>query len=209
MAIFEISLADFVFPQGLNEARSTFRFLVNLRYTTVDDKFDTLKAVLPGLDSYWECEKAHNGRHSYVRDGNKPKFDMTKIDDWDKLIFRLEAKELHSIQVKVIDIEKTGGWLDKLKDYVGQIIQAYLGTAKGIATGALPKPVANLKGVLGNAVDDVDSLILAKLAGMKGQEFLLFKKSLNNFPAAPGGQLFVNGQGEQGQYEMTLDYSVT
>ncbi len=207
MAIFEISLADFSFPKDLSNSRSTFRFLVSLRYSTVDDKFDTLQAVLPGLDSYWECEKEHKGKHNYVRHSTDARFDMTKIDEWDKLMFRVKAKELHSLQVKVIDIEKTGGWLDKLKDYVGQIIQAYLGTAKAAATAALPGPVANLKDVLGNAVDDVDSLILAKLAGMKGQEFLLFKKSVTAFPAA-AGQISVAGAGEQGAYTITLNYSV-
>lgn len=208
MSIFQISFSDFTFPAALTDARSTFRFLVSLRYTTTDDKFDTLQAVLPGLDSYWECEKAHKGKSNYVRHATKPKFEMSKIDEWDKLMFRLKAKELHSLQIKVIDIEKTGGWLDKLKDYVGQIIQAYLGTAKAAATGALPGPVSNLKDVLGNAVDDVDALILAKLAGMKGQEFLLFKKSINNWPASPGGAISISGDGEQGTYEINLDLTV-
>lgn len=207
MPTYEITLTDFSFPKTLEEARSTFCFLISLRYVTVEDKFATVQAVLPGLDSYWECEKAHKGKPNYVRHPTLPKFDMAKIDVWDRLLFMLKAKELHSLQIKVIDIEKTGGWLDKMKEYVGAMIQSLLGTAKAVVTGAVPPPVAFVKDILGNAVDDVESLVLAKLAGMKGQEFLLFKKSVTEFPAA-GGAISIAGVGAQGDYEVTLDVRV-
>lgn len=208
MPIFEISLRDFSFPANLTDARSTFRFLTTLRYITTDGKFDTIQSVVPGLDSYWECEKAHKGKANYVRDATLPKFDMSKIDTWDTLFFTVKAQELHSLQLKVIDIEKTGGWLDKMKEYVGAMIQAYLGTLKPMATGAIPGPIAFVKDTLGNAMDDVEGLVVAKLAGMKGQEFMLFKKSVTQFPAAPGGTISIKGDGEQGKYDASLQLDI-
>jgi hypothetical protein len=204
MPIFEISLKDFSFPANLTDARSTFRFLTTLRYITTDGKFDTIQSVVPGLDSYWECEKAHKGKSNYVRDAAFPKFDMSRIDAWDTLLFAVKAQELHSLQLKVIDIEKTGGWLDKMKEYVGSMIQAYLGTIKPVASAAIPGPIAFVKDTFGNAIDDVEGLVVAKLAGMKGQEFLLFKKSASQFPAAPGGPFSLQGDGEQGKYDVGL-----
>lgn len=209
MAIFEISLTDFNFPANLDEARRSFRFLATLRYITQEDKFETTQAVLPSLDSYWECEKSHQGKANFVRHSELPQFDMDKIDSWDTLLIRFKAKQLHSLQVRIIDIEKSGGWLDKIKDYVGPMIQAYLGTAKPVLTGAVPQKAAFLKDAFGDAIDDVDAFILAKLAGMKGQEFMLFKKSVATFPDAPGGPLTLEGKGEQGDYRIGLRVSVT
>src|SRR5215813_13531442 len=130
MPNFELTLTGFSFPTDLPESRSTFRFLVDIRYIDTDDKYATEHAVLPGLDTYWECEKAHAGEANFVRHATQPRIDMARVDDWDRLIVVLKAKELHSLQVRVIDIEKEGGFLDKIKEYAGSIVEALVGTAK-------------------------------------------------------------------------------
>jgi len=81
MPTFELSLSDFTFPANLPESRSTFRMLLDVRYIDTDGKFATHHSVLPGLDTYWECEKAHAGEANFVRHANLPKLDMAKIDD--------------------------------------------------------------------------------------------------------------------------------
>lgn len=201
---YELTLNNFTFPKNLDESRSTFRFLIAVRYIEPDGDFATAHAVLPGLDSYWECEKSHKGKSNYVRHGNEPRFDMEKIDEWDRLIVKLKARELHSMQVKVIDIEKTGGLLDKIKDYASSMIQSFLGTIKTKATGAVPSPLAFTKGALGDAVHDVESLTLAKLAGMKGEQFLLFKKSEKLSPAPQSPFHLKSKPGDTEQYDVEI-----
>jgi hypothetical protein len=214
MAIFELNLTGFTFPKDLDEARSTFRFLFSVRYIDSGDKFATAQAVLPGLDSYWECEKAHKADTNFVRkvpETNPPSFDMKKIDAWDSLVVMLTAKRIHSIQVKVIDIEKEGGLLDKIKDYAGTLLNNLLGAAKTAATGAVPGAISFAKEALGDAVSDVEALALAKLAGMKGEEKLLFKLSVleEDLPAAPGGAFNLEGEGFKGAYSVSLNLKTT
>jgi hypothetical protein len=46
----------------------------------INAEFATAHAILPGLDTYWECEKEHKGEASYVRDDNASQIDMGRID---------------------------------------------------------------------------------------------------------------------------------
>jgi hypothetical protein len=204
MPNFELTLEGFTFPKDLPEARSTFRFLIDIRYIDPDGKFATAHAVLPGLDTYWECEKEKAGEASYVRHKTLPKFDMDKIDEWDRLIALLKAKSLHSLQIKVFDIEKTGGFLDKIKEYAGMIVEALVGKATSAATGGIPAPPDFAKDAFGAAVHDVEAFALAQLAGIKQQNSLIFKRSEKNFPAAPGGVFSIKGAGTKGDYEVEL-----
>lgn len=210
MPTFELSLTDFAFPANLPESRSTFRFLVDLRYIDATGKFATEHAVLPGLDSYWECEKSHAGEANFVRHPTNPQLDMTKIDDWDRLFFLLKATSLHSLQIRVIDIEKSGGFLDKIKDYAGSIVESLIGSAKTAAVGAIPAPVAFVKEAFGAAVHDVEAFALAQLAGAKRQDAMLFKAATKSIPqAAPGGPLMLRGPGTKGDYRIDLQLTVT
>ena len=104
------------------------------------------------------------------------------------MIIRFRANSIHSIQMKVIDIEKTGGLLDKIKDYAGSLIESLLGMVKTKATGALPAPISFAKDTLGEAVSDVESLALSTLSGMKGKDSLLLKwdRKGSDLPVATG-----------------------
>jgi hypothetical protein len=210
MPTFELTLNDFTFPKTLPESRSTFRFLIDLRYIDSDGKFATTHAVLPGLDSYWECEKQHKGEANFVRHPTLPKLDMNSIDEWDRMIVMLKATSLHSLQIRVIDIEKTGGFLDKIKDYAGAIVEALIGKATSAVTGAVVPPTF-LKDVFGHAVHDVEAFALSQLAGAKRQDSLIFKKGLttSDFPASPGGALSLKGSGTAGEYQIDLNVKIT
>jgi hypothetical protein len=135
---------------------------------------------------------------------------MTKIDFWDAMIIRLRAKQLHSIQMRVIDIEKTGGLLDKIKDYATSLISSFLGVVKTKVTGAVPAPISFAKDTLGEAVSDVESLALSTLSGMKGKDSLIFKwaKKAADLPAATG-PVSVSGKGLQGTYKLDLNLEIT
>lgn len=189
MPTYELNLKNFSFPLDLDESRSTFRFLTDIRYTDKDNNFQTLHAVAPGLDTYWECEKNNKKSPFFVRaDDLSSKFDMAKVGAWDAMIIRFRANSIHSIQMKVIDIEKTGGLLDKIKDYAGSLIQSFLGVVKTKATGLVPAPISFAKDTLGEAVSDVESLALSTLSGMKGKDSLLLKwdRKGADLPAASG-----------------------
>jgi len=210
MPTFELSLTDFNFPADLPESRSTFRMLLDVRYIDTDGKFATQHAVLPGLDTYWECEQAHKGEANFVRDPNAPKLDMTKIDPWDRLFFLFKANSIHSLQVRVIDIEKEGGFLDKIKEYAGSIVEALVGTAKTAALGAVPAQIAFVKDAFGAAVHDVEAFGLAQLAGAKRQDSLVFKQSARGIPQfTNGGAFSLTGSGTKGTYQLDLNLTIT
>jgi hypothetical protein len=210
MPIFELLLTDFAFPATLPESRSTFRVLMDVRYIDGGGKMATEHAVLPGLDSYWECEKSHAGEANFVRHPTNPQLDMTKIDQWDRLFFLIKATSLHSLQIRVIDIEKEGGFLDKIKDYAGSIVEALIGTAKTAALGAIPAPAAFVKEAFGSAVHDVEAFALSQLAGAKRQDALIFKVGTRNIPqTAGGGPLVLTGPGTKGNYRIDLQVNVT
>jgi len=204
MPNFELTFEKFDFPDELPEARSTFRFLIDIRYVNAKGDFATEHAVLPGLDTYWECEKEHKGEASYVRRDGASEIDMSRIDLWDRLIVKLNAQSLHSMQVRVFDIEKTGGFLDKLKEYSGMVVQALIGAAVKTAKDAVPTPPAILQGAFGAATHDVEAFALAQLAGIRAQDSLLFKQSTNDM--APGNKT-LNGAGSKGQYIVGISIS--
>jgi hypothetical protein len=211
MPIFELSLSAFSFPPQLDEARSTFRFITNIRYINKDGDFETVQAVSPGLDTYWECEKGNKNSPFFVRlDDLSPRFDMNKIDSWERMIIVLRAKGIHSLQIKVIDIEKKGGLLDTIRDYANSLIQSFIGMVKTKVTEAVPVPISFAKDTLGEAVSDVEALALSTLSGMKGKESLLFKQSKRGAELPQqNGDFSISGNGHQGNYNINLHLEIT
>jgi hypothetical protein len=166
MPIFELTLTGFRFPKNLDKDLANFRLVADLRYAAIDGTLTTAQAVLPGLDSFWECDKTRNQDIYYVRgkdEGNWGCIDMKRIDTWDKLIFMVPAMKLHSIQFKVFDVDRVDGW-DKIKNALTSITSALFEESKKIVPG-----------IFGGATDDVKSFLLKKWAG---GDSILFKGSL-------------------------------
>ena len=166
MATFELNLSGFKFPKDLDKDKANFRLVADLRYAALDGTLMTAQAVLPGLDSFWECDKTRSHEVNYVRgkdEGNWGCIDMKRIDAWDRLIFMLPATKLHSIQFKVFDVNREDGW-DKIKNALTSITSALFEESKKI-----------MPGVFGGATDDVKSFLLKKWAG---GDSILFKGSL-------------------------------
>ena len=168
MSVFELKLTKFLFPKELSNNRANFRFVVDLRLINDKCQFATEHAVMPSMDTFWECDTGRKKKPNYVRgkdttlNGNScSQFDMEKIDDWDKLILHVKGKSVHSIQFKVIDVDRKDAW-DKVKDFLGGIIEAFIGKIKGF----IPKDLTlSLPESLGGAADDLNSFLLKKLAG--------------------------------------------
>lgn len=184
MATFDLNLSGFKFPKDLDKDHSNFRIVVDLRYAAVDGTLMTAQAVLPGLDSFWECDRTKNQAINYVRgkdEGNWGCIDMQRVDPWDKLIFLLPATRLHSIQFKVFDVDRTDGW-DKIKNALTSITSALFEESKKIVPG-----------IFGGATDDVKSFLLKKWAG---GDSILFKGS------------FLFGDDPKGTHRITGRYEI-
>ena len=79
---FAITLEGFRFPKALGDNKSNFHFTVGLRFFDKDGNFNTVHTMLPGLDTYWECDPKNKGKANYVRDpvGNRyVSFDMDAV----------------------------------------------------------------------------------------------------------------------------------
>ena len=169
MPLFKFTLKEFRFPKKLSNNKANFRFVVDLRFINDESQFATEHAVMPGLDTFWECDTGKKDKPNYVRGkdaGDYGQFDMNDngpIDEWDRLILHVKGKSVHSIQFKVIDVNREDAW-DKVKDFLGGIIEAVIGKIKGvIPTAGIPASL--LAESLGGAADDVQSFLLKKLAG--------------------------------------------
>jgi hypothetical protein len=167
MPTFELNLMGFKFPKNLDKDYANFRIIADLRYCALDGSMMTVQAVLPGLDTFWECDPTRARDPNYVRGRDSGEFatiDMQRVDAWDKLIWILPATKLHSIQFKVFDVNRSDGW-DKVKTALTSITSALFDDAKRL-----------IPGVFGGATDDVKSFLLKKWAG--GGDKILFKGSL-------------------------------
>ena len=166
MATYELTLQAFKFPKNLDNHKANFRFVVDLRYLDADGAFATTQAILPSLDTFWECDRGRMQDPNFVRGNDEPNwatFDMDRVDPWDKLIFMLPASKLHSIQFKVFDVNRADGW-DKIKNALSSISNSLFDEFKTI-----------IPGMFGNASDDIKSYLLKKWAG---GDSILYKQSL-------------------------------
>ena len=176
MPLFELKLTQFLFPKELPNKKANFRFVVDLRFIDDKGRFTTEHAVMPSLDTFWECDREEKDKPNYVRGSEdvKLKIDDTDyrcsqfkmdnnmdIDEWDRLIFLVKGNNVHSIQFKVIDVNREDAW-DKVKPFLTGMVEAVIGKIKGVIPGNLP---LSLPESLGGATDDVQSFLLKKLAG--------------------------------------------
>lgn len=95
-------------------------------------------------------------------------FNMRLIDDWDKLVLRLNAENLYRMQVKVFDVDRPD-FFDKITDALSSILGVIVGKAKGVLSGI---PIVG--DTLGGVAEDLQSTASKLLAG---GDKILFKGS--------------------------------
>ena len=212
MPVFQIDLAGFQFPAELPNDKANFRFVVDLRFTDENGRFTTQHAVMPSLDTFWECDTRRSDRPNYVRgndaegEGDSPgRFDMQAIDDWDRLVLLVKGQSVHSLQCKVFDVNRRDAW-DKVKDFLKGVVEAVLGRVKGFVSPDAPVLVSES---LGAAADDLQSFLLKKLAG--GDD-VLFRGSTAVREPTDGGSgpalQHVEGRGTRGAYRISFHLGV-
>ena len=187
---FELNLERFWFPAGLADHRANFRFVVDVRMMRAG-KFAADTAVLPGFDTWWECDRDKKAHPHYVRDqGNG--LDMSRIDGWERLVLLTRADSLHSVQVKVFDVDRPGGW-DAVREGFAALSQAVFGRAPR----ELDLPNVAAAG-FGAVDEDLRSTLVKRLAG--GDQ-LLFRGSA---PLGEPGMVEIGGRGVAGDYAVRL-----
>jgi hypothetical protein len=187
---FELNLERFWFPGALADNRANFRFVVDIRLVRAG-RFATDTAVLPGFDTWWECDQRKVQNPNYVR-AEGDTFDMERIDAWQRLILLTRAETLHSVQVKVFDVDRPDAW-DALRDAFGQIAQTVIGRAPRLLE--LPDLAAD---GFGAVEEDLRSTIVKRLAG---GDRLLFRGSARLEEA---GIVQISGPGIAGDYTVHL-----
>lgn len=190
MTTYRLTLEGFSFPQDLSRNRSNFRFLVDLRYLDQKRNFQTSHAVMPSLDTFWECDPRRDEKPNYVRAGSGAEFDMSRVDCWDRLIHMVTCERLLAIQFKVFDVNRPDAW-DRMKSFAGGVAGALVGRVRRELPqgGMFARP-------MGGAADDLESFLLFKLAG--GGDRLLFRGS--KAISESSETLCVSGTGSEGQY---------
>ena len=201
ISTYELTLAGFRFPNALPGKRSNFRFVADVRYVNGRGEYDTVHAVLPDLDRWWECDPDRRGDPADVRGADAGKFgtfDMTRIDAWDRLVVLARGDGIHSVQLKVFDVDRPD-FIDRVGGALGDVASALLGRGRA----ALPAATGPFADALGNAAADLESALLTRLAGA-GR--LLFRGST---PLGEPGVYVVSGLGEAGEYAIRLELAVS
>ena len=208
---FEIRLTGFEFPPQLDNSKANFRFIVDLRYLDASGEFATEHAVMPSLDTFWECDPGRAQAPNFVRAGKDDewdaKFNMEKIDDWDRLVLRVKGRELHAVQVKVIDVDRADIF-DKLKGALQGVLEGALGTLRARVASRIPGSSGaqgmppSVHQALGSAANDVEAFLLKKLAG--GDDVLYRGSGL-----VVDGTVRVRGAGTRGSYKIDLAVTET
>jgi hypothetical protein len=188
---FELTLDGFSFPEALPDNRANFRFVVDVRLVR-GGKFATDTAVMPGFDTWWECDRKRERQPNYVRLPDRPAFDLARIDGWERLVLLTRADALHSLQVKVFDVDRPDAW-DTLREAIGRIAQAVLGRAPR----ELELPAIAADG-FGAVEEDLRSTLAKRLAG--GDRLLYRGSARLGVP----GPVQVAGRGTGGDYALAF-----
>lgn len=176
-----LNLSTFEFPPSLPNNRANFRLVVDVRYLNARGDFKTETAVLPGLESFLECDPGRRGTPEFVRlakeDGSKskskksafhPAVDVDRVDPWSRLAFMGRVQRIEQVRVKVLDVDRKT-FVDDLTDGLGRITEAVLTDSEDTITD-----IGVVGSVIGSAADDLRSVVMRRLAG---DDRLLFQGS--------------------------------
>ncbi len=194
---YKLILSGFKFPKALGDDKANFRFAVDVRYLDPKGKPVEKHVVMPDLDNYWECDRRKSKEPNYVRESpTSPKFNMAKIDAWERLILMVQAESILSVRFKVFDVDRKDAW-DQVQNVLGSVAAALIGR-----TGRLIPdiPAISWDDTLGNATEKLESWIVQKLAGQKDK--VLFRGSVNTKKEQ---EYKISGAGQHGKYEVRFE----
>ncbi len=198
---YELVLTSFRFPRKLPPRRANFRFVADVRYVNGRGEHATEHSVMPDLARHWECDPQRKSSPDFVRapdSGASSSFDMERIDDWDRLILLVRGDGIHSIQLKVFDVNRPDAW-DSLRRALGDVVRTVVGRTRAV----LPEVAGLLSDSLGSAATDLESALITRLSA---GDRLLFRGSSN---LTDPGAYVIAGRGRGGAYAIDLDLRVS
>ena len=198
---YELSLTGLRFPAALPGKRSNFRLVADVRYMNGRGDFETAHAVLPDLERWWECDPGKEDEALYVRgpeNAGAVALDMSAIDAWDRLVILVRGDGIHSVQFKLFDIDRPD-FFDRIGGALSDVVHTLLGRGRELAAAQ----AGILAGTLGGAADDLESVLLTRLAG---GDRLLFRGSAQ---LEHPGEYVISGHGESGSYEVLCELRVS
>lgn len=202
---YEFKLKDFLFPQDLGNGNANFRFLIDLRFKDDKGQYITKQAVMPGVDTYWECDTEKHEDRNFVRAKDKRdnflnKFNMCAIDEWDKLIFLVKAERFHSIRFSVYDVDRKGAW-EAFQKIGGKLLEVGIGIVAGEIKDSAPgsSTASHISDSLGDVASDINSFLIQKATGC---DSILFTGSyqFKDCEQNQDVEKSVEGKGEKGNY---------
>ena len=228
---FEIKLTEFSFPNKLDESKSNFRFVVDLRFIDAKGDPGTIHTILPGLDDFWECDPREREKDkallNYVRHQSDSAFDMgdtsgtksSATEEGSEVKIRSAAsisratprKEPVQVQIKprqVRDWDKLifrvkGQKLNAIQFKVFDVNRKDAWDRIRSVLQKLPRAFAGPLGPAVGVVEEGTSVLLAKAAG-SGK--LLFRGDINlNLDLKcfeSASSFIIKGEGLSGDYKI-------
>ena len=220
MPTFEIRLESFQFPKSLENEHANFRFAVDLRLFNNDNQLITMHTIIPGPETFWECDTRKKEKSNYVRDDQDAnKFDMKKVGVWNQLIFyTTNVKSLHSIQFTVYDVDRKDIW-DKVENFLGSAFEKLLDFATGAVFKKLPSFLSSATETdpVKESIDDLEASLLKKVIGGSGDKILFIgstelqnpmSENRNGDPAQTSQDskvFYVKGVGKMKEYKIGVE----
>jgi len=186
----ELRFAGLEFPKELQNRKANFRLVVCIRFCDRYGNLKTENAVVPGLDTYWECDTGEKEKYNYVRKHNKPAVDINKIHVWDKLILCVVGRRIHSALFTVVDVDRKD-WLERVGRFLGRGMLQLSGSSDTYS--------AKVSTPLGAAADNMKS------AALTAGGTILFRHSIDFSEPVTGNKYSVEGRGEKGTYNIHVE----
>ena len=180
----------------------------NYRFINDKGKYVTEQAVMPGPDTFWECDTDKRGESNYIRaevndDCKCSRFDNGRLQEWDRLILLVKGKGLHSILFTVYNVDREDVW-DKMGKIAGKVFESVVTKVGEKIAGVIPgNGSAYLPDSLGSADDDLRSFFLKEFAG---NDDILFRRSCKfEVPKNRNCKNYdIEGCGEKGKYKISF-----
>lgn len=219
MSYFELRLEEFLFPKKLDGGQANFRFIIDLRFINENGEHTTEQAIMPGPDTFWECDTSEQEKSNYIRDSQDEdlvidsntykcsQFNKEDLHEWDRLILLVKGESLHSILFTVYDVDRKDIW-DKVQKIGERVFDAVLTKIGKKIADAIPEDASSyLPDSLGSADDDLRSFLLKKIAG---NDDILFRRSIKlevptaENPNENSKKFTIQGRGIQGIYQIVF-----
>ena len=169
MASYALELEKFEFPNDLDPDNANFRVVVDFQCVDEKDQPRTASRILPGADSYWECDPEEKKDRKYrglasVTDKGHADYGKTSIPEFERYLFPLNISKPFSIKVTIFDVDRED-WHEKLFDKLSLFVP---GASKDLLPAYAAGGVGDVLKALFKKLGIKDRLLFSKGCNVKG-----------------------------------------